>query len=76
VPIVGEDGLNYGLLQVSDRADGGDFDEDDERRLQCLAAAAAIGLDALRKVRALRDGDEVAAAAMKAEPSFVVIEQG
>jgi GAF domain-containing protein len=76
VPIVGEDGLNYGLLQVSDRADGGDFDEDDERRLQCLAAAAAIGLDALRKVRALRDGDEVAAAAMEAEPSFVVIEQG
>jgi hypothetical protein len=38
VPIVGEDGLNYGLLQPSDKSDGGDFDEDDERRLQCVAA--------------------------------------
>lgn len=26
VPIVGEDGLNYGLLQVSDQVDGTDFD--------------------------------------------------
>jgi GAF domain-containing protein len=76
VPIVGEDGLNYGLLQVSDRADGGDFDDADERRLQCLADTAAIGLDALRKVRALRDGGEAAAVPMEAEPSFVVIEQG
>src|SRR5262249_28618962 len=49
VPIVGEDGLNYGLLQVSDRADGGDFEIEDERRLQCLAESAAVGLDALRK---------------------------
>jgi GAF domain-containing protein len=32
VPIVGEGGLNYGLLQVSDKIDGGDFDADDERR--------------------------------------------
>src|SRR5262245_15683630 len=71
VPIVGEDGLNYGLLQVSDRADGGDFDDDDERRLQCLADAAAIGLDALRKVRALRDGEDVACMPMAAAPRFV-----
>jgi hypothetical protein len=57
VPIVGEDGLNYGLLQVSDKADGGDFDEEDECRLQHLAGGAAVDLDALRKVRALRLGE-------------------
>jgi GAF domain-containing protein len=50
VPIVGEDGRNYGLLQLSDKADGGDFDEDDERHLQRLAVLAALALDALAKV--------------------------
>ena len=59
VPIVGEDGLNYGLLQLSDKADGGDFDEDDERGLQRLAVLAALALDALAKVRRLRGGEEV-----------------
>jgi GAF domain-containing protein len=73
-PIVGEDGLNYGLLQVSDKTDGGDFDAEDERRLQCLASTAAVGLDALRKVRALRLGDDAPAAPMEAAASFVVIE--
>jgi GAF domain-containing protein len=74
VPIVGEDGLNYGLLQVSDKVDGGDFDDEDERRLQCLADASAVGLDALRKVRALRLGEEAPAAPVEAQASFVVIE--
>jgi GAF domain-containing protein len=74
VPIVGEDGLNYGLLQVSDKIDGGDFDADDERRLECLATTAAIGLDALRKVRALRVGEPAPAAPLEAAASFVVIE--
>jgi GAF domain-containing protein len=74
VPIVGEDGLNYGLLQVSDKADGGDFDDEDERRLQCLADAAAVGLDALRKVRALRLGEPAPAAQLEPAERFVVIE--
>jgi GAF domain-containing protein len=74
VPIVGEDGLNYGLLQVSDKADGGDFGADDERRLQCLADAAAVGLDALRKVQALRLGESAPAAPLESAPRFVVIE--
>jgi hypothetical protein len=63
VPIVGEDGLNYGLLQVSDKGDGTDFGVEDERRLRCLADAAAVGLDALRnalptsgRARAARTG--------------------
>lgn len=74
VPIVGEDGLNYGLLQLSDKVDGGDFDEEDERRLACLASAAAVGLDALRKVRALRLGEPAPPAPLEAAASFVVIE--
>src|SRR5262249_2602353 len=74
VPIVGEDGLNYGLLQASDKIDGGDFDGDDERRLQCLAAAAAVALDALRKVLALRTGQPAPAAEVDALPTIVVIE--
>jgi GAF domain-containing protein len=74
VPIVGEDGLNYGLLQASDKVDGGDFDADDERRLQCLADAAAVGLDALRKVRALRLGEPAPPAPLEPAASFVVIE--
>lgn len=74
VPIVGEDGLNYGLLQASDKVDGSDFDAADERHLVCLANAAAVGLDALRKVRALRLGEPAPAAPVEARASFVVIE--
>jgi GAF domain-containing protein len=74
VPIVGEDSLNYGLLQVSDKADGGDFSDEDERRLQCLSDAASVGLDALRKVRALRLGEPAPAAPLEAADRFVVIE--
>ncbi len=74
VPIVGEDGLNYGLLQVSDRVDGSDFNSEDERHLRCLADAAAVGLDALRKVRALRLGELAPAAPLEAADRFVVIE--
>ena len=75
VPIVGEDGLNYGLLQVSDKADGSYFDAEDERRLQCLADTAAVGLDALRKVRALRLGEPAPPAPLEAAARFVVIEE-
>jgi GAF domain-containing protein len=74
VPIVGEDGLNYGLLQVSDRVDGGDFDVDDERRLERLAFLAAVALDALAKVRKLRDGEGVAFVEGEALATFVHIE--
>jgi GAF domain-containing protein len=74
VPIVGEDGLNYGLLQASDKGDGGEFDADDERRLEQLADAAAVGLDALRKVLAMRLGQDAPAAAVPTSERFVVIE--
>ena len=74
VPIIGEDELNYGLLQVSDRADGGDFTEEDEHHLRCLADTAGVGLDALRKVMALRLGEPAPAMPIHAAARFVVIE--
>jgi GAF domain-containing protein len=48
VPLVGQDGRNYGLLQVSDREDGADFTADDEARLTQLARLTALTLDSLR----------------------------
>jgi GAF domain-containing protein len=74
VPIVGEDGLNYGLLQVSDKVDGGDFEADDERRLRRLAALAALALDGLAKVRKLRNGDGVPIVEHEALAAVVHIE--
>jgi GAF domain-containing protein len=74
VPIVGEDGLNYGLLQLSDKVDGGDFDEDDERGLQRLAGLAGLALDAFAKVRRLRGGEEVPILERERLDTFVHIE--
>jgi GAF domain-containing protein len=74
VPIVGEDGFNYGLLQLSDKADGGDFDEEDERYLQLLARMAALTLDALVRVRRLRSGEEVPIHERDGLATFVHIE--
>jgi GAF domain-containing protein len=73
VPLVGEDGLNYGLLQLSDKADGGDFDENDERHLQRLAVLAALALDAFVKVKKLRRGDDVPFVERESLASFVHI---
>jgi GAF domain-containing protein len=74
VPLIGEDGLNYGLLQLSDKLDGGDFGEDDERRLKHLAELAALALDALAKVRKLRAGQAVRFVPREGFASFVDIE--
>ncbi len=57
VPLFGDDGLRYGLLQLSDRADGGDFTERDADDLRHLARLAEIGLSALgRELRAATGG--------------------
>jgi GAF domain-containing protein len=47
VPIVGRDGKNYGLLQLSDKYDDADFTEEDEVQLMRLAQLTSIALDAL-----------------------------
>jgi GAF domain-containing protein len=74
VPIVGDDGRNYGLLQVSDKVDCGDFGEDDELHLQRLAGLAALALDALARVRKLRGGEKVPILDRDPMAAFVHIE--
>ena len=74
VPIVGEDGLNYGLLQVSDKTCDAEFDEDDEHRLRRLADLGALALDALARVRKLRAGEDVPILARDGLTGFVQIE--
>jgi GAF domain-containing protein len=43
-----EDGRIYGLLQLSDKSQGRDFDADDEQHITELAALVGDALDALR----------------------------
>ena len=50
-PVCGEDGQSYGLLQLSDKDDGGEFTEEDGEHLRELAAFAGATLDALRAAR-------------------------
>jgi GAF domain-containing protein len=46
--VCGDDGRLYGLLQLSDKSGGGDFDESDETNIHELAALVGETLDALR----------------------------
>jgi GAF domain-containing protein len=46
--VCGEDGRTYGLLQLSDKSGGRDFDADDEEDIRELAALVGEALDALR----------------------------
>ena len=48
VPLIGKDGHNYGLLQLSDKYNDADFTEEDEQHLQQLAQLTATTLDLLR----------------------------
>jgi PAS domain S-box-containing protein len=57
VPLVGRDGRILGAIQLSDRADDGEFSEDDEAILQQLANLAAIAIENSRLYDALRDAD-------------------
>ena len=49
VPLIGADGHNYGLLQLSDKYNDADFTEEDEQHLQQLARLTATTLDLLRE---------------------------
>jgi PAS domain S-box-containing protein len=44
-PLVGRNGRNLGLIQLSDKVDGGDFDEDDEAILIQLAQLASVAVE-------------------------------
>jgi GAF domain-containing protein len=48
--VCGDGGRVYGLLQLSDKSDGRDFDASDEDNLRELAALIGASLDALREV--------------------------
>ena len=49
--VSGDDGRTYGLLQLSDKSDGGEFTSEDEDHIRELAAFAGATLDALRAAR-------------------------
>ena len=49
--VCGENGRDYGLLQLSDKTDGAEFTAEDEDRIRELAAFAGATLDALRRAR-------------------------
>jgi GAF domain-containing protein len=50
VPLLGRDGNNYGLLQLSDKYDDQDFTEEDEAQLTRLAQLTAKTLDAIHQM--------------------------
>jgi PAS domain S-box-containing protein len=51
-PLVSRDGTNRGLVQLSDRVDGGDFDADDEAVTVHLAALVAAELERVTRLQA------------------------
>ena len=53
-PLVGRDGSNLGLVQMSDKRDGTEFDDADEAVLVQLAQLAAVAVEQARTSDALR----------------------
>lgn len=56
VPIIGRDGENVGLIQLSDK-DEGDFTQHDEAILAQLASIASVAIDNAKLYEALREAD-------------------
>lgn len=50
VPLLGQDGRNYGLLHLSDKDNNQDFTEEDETQLTRLAQLTAKTLDAIHRM--------------------------
>jgi GAF domain-containing protein len=50
VPLIGHDGRNYGLLQLSDKYNDADFTEEDEAQLKQLAQLTSATLGALYRL--------------------------
>ncbi len=53
-PVVGRDGVVWGLLQLSDRADGADYSADDEAAFARFTRLVTAALEAAWDVRTLR----------------------
>lgn len=57
VPFVGRDGRNLGLIQLSDKLDGGEFTADDEAILAQLATITSVAIENARLYDGLRESD-------------------
>jgi len=57
-PMIGHGGRTLGLIQLFDRSDDGDFNDEDESVLSQLAAVAAIGLENARLYESVRQADQ------------------
>jgi PAS domain S-box-containing protein len=68
VPLVGRDGANLGLIELSDKADGGEFTDDDEAILVQLAQVASAAVENARLYESARlERDRLAAVHRLAE---------
>ncbi len=56
-PLVGRDGRNLGLIQLSDKEDGGEFDEADEAMLVQLAQLASAAVEQAQTEADLRESE-------------------
>lgn len=57
-PLVGRDGVNLGLIQLSDKEDGSEFDAADEAMLVQLAQFASAAVEQAQTEKELRDLNE------------------
>jgi PAS domain S-box-containing protein len=57
-PLIGRDGRNLGLIQLSDKEDGSEFDADDEAMLVQLAQFASAAVEQAQAEAALRELNE------------------
>jgi PAS domain S-box-containing protein len=70
-PLIGRDGRNLGLVQLSDKEDGGEFDEADEAMLVQLAQLASAAVEQSLADAALRASEERFRAAVDAVEGII-----
>jgi PAS domain S-box-containing protein len=72
-PLVGRDGSNLGLIQLSDKEGGQDFTADDEAILVQMAQMGSVAVEQARLYAAERAAREAAEAALRAREEFLSI---
>jgi len=70
-PLVGRDGKNLGLIQLSDKLDGGDFTEQDEAILVQLAQMASVAVSNARLYQVAREARADAESANRSKDHFL-----
>ena len=71
-PLVGRDGRNLGLVQLSDKEDGSEFDENDEAIIVQLARLASAAIEQAQAENALRASEARLRAVVEAAPVGLV----